>query len=95
MEITRLKVNIEDVYISKPLERETFIKVTNEHPSTIHSLYLIANELKAMHYFLELMTIQSMLLARILMFIMDIVIKLDNKSALLNPWKINLKSDLL
>lgn len=54
MEITRLKVNIEDVYISKPLERETFIKVTNEHPSTIHSLYLIANELKAMHYFLEL-----------------------------------------
>lgn len=50
----RLKINIEDLYISKPLEKETFLKVINEHPNTIHSLYLIANELKAMHYFLTL-----------------------------------------
>ena len=50
----RLKINIEDLYISKPLEKETFLKVINEHPNTIHSLYLITNELKAMHYFLSL-----------------------------------------
>lgn len=54
MEITRLKINIEDIYISKPLERETVFKIINEHASTIHSLYLIANELKSMHYFLTL-----------------------------------------
>lgn len=54
MEITRLKINIEDIYISKPLEKETVFKIINEHPSTIHSLYLIANELKSMHHFLEL-----------------------------------------
>ena len=54
MQISRLKINIEDVYISKPLEKETYIKVMSENPNTIHSLYLIANELKAMHYFLSL-----------------------------------------
>lgn len=54
MEITRLKINIEDVYISKPLERETYLKVINDHHATIHSLYLITNELKAMHYYLNL-----------------------------------------
>ena len=54
MQISRLKINIEDVYISKPLEKETYIKVMSENPNTIHSLYLITNELKAMHYFLSL-----------------------------------------
>lgn len=54
MKISRLKINIEDVYISKPLEKETLFRVINEHQSTIHSLYLITNELKAMHYYLSL-----------------------------------------
>lgn len=54
MLVSRLKINIENLYISKPLERETFINVMDSHHGTIHSLYLIANELKSMHYFLEL-----------------------------------------
>lgn len=54
MEIIRLKINIEDTFISKPLEKETLFKIINEHPSTIHSLYLIANELKSMHHYLQL-----------------------------------------
>jgi|TARA_B110000908_G_scaffold61631_1_gene74810 hypothetical protein len=54
MQISRLKINIEDLYISKPLEKETYSKVMGENPNTLHSLYLIANELKAMHYFISL-----------------------------------------
>lgn len=54
MKINRLKINIEEVYISKPLEHETYLKIINDHHGTIHSLYLITNELKAMHYFLSL-----------------------------------------
>ncbi len=54
MSINRLKINIEDAWISKPLEEESYLKVMNEHPNTIHSLYLITNELKSMHYFLSL-----------------------------------------
>lgn len=54
MQVDRLKIDIENLYISKPLERETFIKVMNENPNTIHSLYLITNELKSMHYYLSL-----------------------------------------
>jgi len=54
MEIKRHKIDIENLYISKPLEKETFIKVLNENKFTIHELYLIANSLKSMHYFLSL-----------------------------------------
>jgi len=54
MLINRLKINIEDAWISKPLEEESYLKVVKEHPNTIHSLYLITNELKSMHYFLSL-----------------------------------------
>lgn len=51
---SKLKINIENLYISKPLEKETFLKVMRENHNTIHSLYLIANDLKSMHYFLSL-----------------------------------------
>lgn len=54
MLIDRLKIDIENTYISKPLERETFLKVLKENPNTIHGLYLITNELKSMHHFLTL-----------------------------------------
>lgn len=54
MQISRLKVNIEDLYISKPLEKNTYLKVIGENHNTIHSLYLITNELKSMYHFLEL-----------------------------------------
>jgi len=54
MQTSRIKINIEDLYISKPLEKETYLKVIDEHYSTIHSLYLITNDLMSMHHFLTL-----------------------------------------
>jgi hypothetical protein len=54
MQTNRLKINIEDLYISKPLEKETYLKVIGEHPNTIHSLYLITNDLVSLHHFLSL-----------------------------------------
>ena len=55
MLISKIKINIEDLYISKPLEKETFFKViTEKNASVIHSIFLIANELKSLHYFLSL-----------------------------------------
>ena len=54
MKASRIKIDIENLYISKPLERETYLKIVGEHRGTIHSLYLITNELKSMHYYLSL-----------------------------------------
>ena len=55
MDITRLKINIEDLYLSKPLESELFWKLLEEkNENTIHSLYMLLNDVKALHYFISL-----------------------------------------
>lgn len=51
----RIKVNLGKTFIDKALDKETLVKVlAGEHPSILHRLYLIANELKEEQYFMEL-----------------------------------------
>ena len=53
--VNKIKIHLEKKFITKPLDRETLIKVvSSEHPSVLHRLYLIANELKEIQYFMEL-----------------------------------------
>lgn len=53
--VNRIKINLDNKFITKALDRETLVKVLNgEHPSILHRLYLIANELKEEQYFMEL-----------------------------------------
>ena len=54
--INRIKLtNLEKTYITKKLDSETFLKVlSGEHPSILHRLYLIANEVKEEQHFMEL-----------------------------------------
>ena len=53
--VNRIKINLSKKFITKALDRETLIKVlSGEHPSILHRLYLIANEIKEEQYFMEL-----------------------------------------
>ena len=53
--INRIKIHLEWQFIKKPLDSDPLLKViSGEHPSVLHRLYLIANELKEMQYFMEL-----------------------------------------
>ena len=53
--VNRIKINLDKKFITKSLDRETLVKVlSGEHPSILHRLYLIANELKEEQYFMEL-----------------------------------------
>ena len=51
----RIKIHLDKSFITKPLTSDTLLKViSSEHPSVLHRLYLIANELKETQYFMEL-----------------------------------------
>ena len=53
--INRLKLHLDTRYITKALDKDTLLKVIGgEHPSVLHRLYLIANELKEEQHFMEL-----------------------------------------
>lgn len=53
--INRIKINLGNKFIDKALDNETLVKVlAGEHPSVLHRLYLIANEVKELQYFMEL-----------------------------------------
>jgi len=53
--VNRIKINLSKKFITKALDKETLIKVlSGEHPSILHRLYLIANEIKEEQYFMEL-----------------------------------------
>ncbi len=55
MIINRIKIHLEKTFITKALDKETLIKViSGEHPSILHRLYLITNELKEEQHFMEL-----------------------------------------
>ena len=53
--VNKIKINLDKKFITKALDRETLVKVlSGEHPSILHRLYLIANEVKEEQYFMEL-----------------------------------------
>ena len=53
--VNNIKIHLEKKFITKPLDRETLIKVvSSEHPSVLHRLYMIANDVKEIQYFMEL-----------------------------------------
>ena len=53
--INRIKIHLDKKFITKRLESETLTKVlAGEHPSVLHRLYLIANEVKEEQHFMEL-----------------------------------------
>ena len=53
--INKIKIHLDKTFITKPLDSDTLLKViSGEHPSVLHRLYLIANELKESQYFMEL-----------------------------------------
>lgn len=53
--INKIKIHLDKQFITKPLDSDTLLKVVSgEHPSVLHRLYLIANELKEIQYFMEL-----------------------------------------
>jgi len=53
--VNRIKIHLDKKFITKALDRDTFMKVlASEHPSVLHRLYLIANEVKEQQYFMEL-----------------------------------------
>ena len=52
--VNNIKIHLEKKFITKPLDRETLIKVvSSEHPSVLHRLYMIANDVKEIQYFME------------------------------------------
>lgn len=55
MEIQRLKINVEQCYITKPIDHETIGKVlATQQSSTTHQLYMMINDFKSLQYCLEL-----------------------------------------
>lgn len=53
--VNKLKINLDKKYITKPLEPDTLLKViASEHPSVLHRLYMIANEVGELQYFMEI-----------------------------------------
>ena len=54
--INKIKLrDLKRTYITKKLDSDTVLKVlSGEHPSVLHRLYLVANEVKEEHYFMEL-----------------------------------------
>ena len=53
--ITRIKLNIKDAFITEPIHRDSLLKcLASEHPSVLHRLYLLKNELKEEQHFMEL-----------------------------------------
>jgi len=53
--VNKIKVHLEKKYITKPLDKDTLLKVkASEHPSVLHRLYMISNEVKDRQYFMEL-----------------------------------------
>lgn len=53
--VNRIKVRLDKKYITKPLDKDTLLKViASEHPSVLHRLYMIANEVNDHQYFMEL-----------------------------------------
>ena len=55
MEIHKLKINVEQCYITKTIDHETIGKVLATcNSNTTHQLYMMINEFKSLQYFLEL-----------------------------------------
>jgi len=55
MAINKIKLHLDKKYILKPLDKDTLLKcISGEHPSILHRLYLITNELKEDQHFMEL-----------------------------------------
>ena len=53
--VNKIKVHLDKKYITKALDKDTLLKViASEHPSVLHRLYMISNEVKERQYFLEL-----------------------------------------
>lgn len=53
--VNRIKLNIKDSFITEPIHKDTLLKcLASEHPSVLHRLYLLKNELKEEQYFMEL-----------------------------------------
>lgn len=53
--VNRIKVRLDKKYITKPLDKDTLLKViSSEHPSVLHRLYMIVNEVNDHQYFMEL-----------------------------------------
>jgi len=53
--IERIKVKLDKKYLTKALDKDTLLKViASEHPSVLHRLYMIANEVNDFQYFMEI-----------------------------------------
>jgi hypothetical protein len=53
--VNKIKVHLNKKYITKALDKDTLLKViASEHPSVLHRLYMIANEVGEYQYFMEL-----------------------------------------
>lgn len=51
----RIKVRLDKKYLTKALDKDTLLKViASEHPSVLHRLYMIANEVNDFQYFMEI-----------------------------------------
>lgn len=54
--VNRIKIHLDKKFITKPIDAETLLKIMagDEHPSVMHRLYLIINEIKERQHFMEL-----------------------------------------
>ena len=52
--INVINTKVKNPYITKKLKHDTLSKVLNSHESTIYRLYLLANELKEIQHFAEM-----------------------------------------
>lgn len=63
--LKRLKVNLQQPYISEPLDSDTFKKALSSDVSVVHSLYVIKNGLKAVQKFAQLDDPNYLLIAHV------------------------------
>lgn len=53
--VNKIKINLDKKYITKSLDSDTLVKViASEHPNVLHRLYMIANEVSELQYFMEI-----------------------------------------
>lgn len=54
--VNRIKIHLDKKFITTKLDADTILKVkaNGDHPSILHRLYLITNEIKELQYFMEL-----------------------------------------